>query len=137
MQTTAEAEQWRYGGVGRGRCSRNRWTGRIAAEDLPAAAHGSTGSSGWVVSFSVRGSQATWPSELAVQLARAAGCVVYDPQQDAVTWPRGWRPTDPETRRQVIDVVELEWFIAGPPGQRTQALRLLEVPRDGDNDGAG
>lgn len=99
---------------------------RIEAEDLPDAAHGAIGRSGWLVEISVKPSaDARWPQELAIHLARAADGVVYDPQQDAVTWPDGWRRRDRESGTELIDDVELTWYIQRPPTGEELARQVL------------
>jgi hypothetical protein len=101
---------------------------RIEAQDLPDATNGAIGGRGWLVEISVKPSvNASWPQELAIYLARAANGVVYDPQQDAVTWPAGWRPRDSESGTQVIDQVELTWYIPRPSTGEVLPKRILGV----------
>lgn len=86
---------------------------RIEAEDVPDAASGAIGSSGWLVQISVKPStDATWPMDLAIHLARATDGVVYDPQEDRVTWPNGFQPRDASSGEERITAVELDWFTA-------------------------
>ncbi|HTE65768.1 MAG TPA: hypothetical protein VK736_05875 [Candidatus Binatia bacterium] len=101
---------------------------RIEPEDLPDAANGAIGRSGWLVEISVKPSSgASWPQELAVHLARAADGVVYDPQQDAVTWPAGWQPRDRELGTEVIEQVELTWYVRRPSKAAELPKRILSV----------
>lgn len=99
---------------------------RIEADDLPDAANGAIGRSGWLVEISVKPStNASWPQELAIHLARAADGVVYDPQQDAVTWPAGWRPRDVASGQELIDQVDLTWYVRRPPTAEELPKRIL------------
>jgi hypothetical protein len=102
---------------------------RIEAEDVPEAAAGAIGRSGWLVAISVKPpTAAAWPADLAIHLAQAADGVVYDPQQDAVTWPKGWQPRDAESGKEIIDEVELSWsttLASSDPQVPSRFLRLL------------
>ena len=72
---------------------------RLEDEDVPDQAAGAIGATGWLVQLSVKPStEARWPMETAIHLARAADGVVYDPQQDLVTWPGGLSATRPRVR---------------------------------------
>jgi hypothetical protein len=89
---------------------------RIESDDVPDAANGCIGPSGWLIQISVKPStEAAWPMDLAVHLARVAGGVVYDPQEDAVAWPKGFQPRDPESGDERGTEVELDWFTARAP----------------------
>lgn len=64
---------------------------RAEAEDLPDAANGAIRASGWLVQMSIKPStDAQWPLAFATHIARATEGVVYDPQEDRVTWPAGF-----------------------------------------------
>ena len=99
---------------------------RAEAEDLPDAANGAIGGSGWLVQLSVKPSaDVAWPMELATHLARAADGVVYDPQEDRVTWPAGFQPRDPATGEERFNEVELTWFAGRHDDDATIPRRLL------------
>ncbi len=101
---------------------------RMEDEDVPDAAAGAIGASGWLVQISVKPStDAAWPQELAIHLARAADGVVYDPQQDLVTWPRGFQPRSRETGQVRIEEVALDWFTPWPSDDSELPGRLLEL----------
>jgi hypothetical protein len=81
---------------------------RIRPADLPPAAAGALQREGWTVSISLRDTTSpSWPAGLATTLAEACAGVVWDPQQDAVTWPQGWQPRAVAEREQRIDVIEI------------------------------
>ena len=92
------------------------------------SAAGAIGPSGWLVQISVRPStDATWPQDLAIHLARAADGVVYDPQQDLVTWPKGFQPRNLETGEVRIEEIALDWFTPWPSDDPQLPYRLLEL----------
>ncbi len=97
-------------------------------EDVPEAAAGAIGATGWLVQISVKPStDATWPQELAIHLARAADGVVYDPQQDLVTWPKGFQPRNRETGDVRIEQIALDWFTPWPSDDPQLPPRLLQL----------
>jgi len=103
---------------------------RIEAEDLPDAANGALSGAGWLVQISVKPStDATWPMDLARHLARSADGVVYDPQEDRVAWPSGFRPRDPGTGEERASEVELVWFTTRTPTDPEIPRRFLEIIR--------
>lgn len=102
--------------------------GRIEADDVPEVAGGAIGAQGWLIQLSVKPStDETWPLEFATHLARVADGVVYDPQQDRVTWPKGFEPRDRETRTTRIDEVALVWYTTWPSRDPMLPRRLLEL----------
>ena len=102
----------------------------IDDEDVPDAASGAIGATGWLVQLSMKPStEATWPQELAIQLARAADGVVYDPQLHRVTWPKGFQPRDRETGEVRIEQIAFDWFTTWPSDDRKLPLRLLGLLR--------
>ncbi len=104
---------------------------RVEAEDLPDAANGAIGASGWLVQISVKPStEATWPMDLAIHLARAADGVLYDPQEDRVAWPKGFKPRDPVSGEERITEVELDWFTAWSSTDPDLPRRFLDLVRD-------
>ena len=104
---------------------------RIERDDVPDAANGAIGASGWLVQLSVKPStDASWPMDLAVHLARAGEGVVYDPQQDRVTWPAGFRPRDAASGEARIDEVELDWFVPYVEPDPEVPRRLLALLRE-------
>jgi hypothetical protein len=103
---------------------------RIEAEDLPDAANGAIGGSGWLVQISVKPStDATWPSDLAIHLARNADGVVYDPQEDRVTWPQGFQARTGSSAEERISEVELDWFTTRTPTDPEIPRTFLEIIR--------
>lgn len=101
---------------------------RLEDEDVPDAAAGATGSTGWLVQLSVKPSTAaTWPHEMAIHLARASDGVVFDPQQNEVTWPPGFRPRDSETGEARIDQIAIDWFTAWPSDDQALPAELLRL----------
>ena len=103
---------------------------RIAPEDVPGAASGAIRRAGWLTALSVKPSGgASWPGELATHLARAAEGVVYDPQRDAVTWPSGWRARAGSEAKEVIDLVELCWYVTRAAPREEAPETLLELLR--------
>ncbi|MET1231392.1 MAG: hypothetical protein ABWY52_00915 [Candidatus Limnocylindrales bacterium] len=101
---------------------------RLDDEDVPDPAAGAIGAKGWLVQLSVKPStEATWPQELAVYLARAADGVVYDPQQDVVTWPPGFQPRDRETGESRIEQLAIDWYTAWPSDDLELPARLLRL----------
>jgi hypothetical protein len=101
---------------------------RVVAADLPDAAYGAVARTGWLVGVSVKPSaDASWPHDLAVHLARVAQGVVYDPQQDAVTWPAGWRALDRRSGSQLINQVGLAWYMRRPEDASDLPRRVLDV----------
>lgn len=104
---------------------------RLEAEDLPDRATGAIRGSGWLVEISAKGpTSGKWAMELAIHLARAADGVVFDPQEDAVTWPSGWRSADPATGVELIDLVELSWYVHRPSDIAGLIRRMLQVVED-------
>lgn len=68
--------------------------------------------------------------KLAKQLAEQGRGAVYDPQEDAVLWPkRRPRVRAPDAREARIRVVELRWYLAGRECSPHVAPALLEVLR--------
>ena len=68
--------------------------------------------------------------EIAIHLARAADGVVYDPQQDLVTWPGAFQPRDRESGETRIEQLALDWYTAWPsddPALPERVLQLLEA----------
>ena len=103
---------------------------RVQAEDLPDAANGALSRSGWLVQISVKPStDATWPMELATHLARTSHGVVYDPQEDRVAWPTGFRPRDPDSGEERASEVQLDWFTTRSPGDPELPRRFLQLIR--------
>jgi hypothetical protein len=103
---------------------------RLEAEDLPDAANGGIGRSGWLVQVSVKPStDAPWPMDLAAHLARSADGVVYDPQEDRVTWPGGFQPRDPDSGEERSTEVELDWFTTRAPADPEIPRAFLQVTR--------
>ncbi|MGH2455407.1 MAG: hypothetical protein ACRDHD_04025 [Candidatus Limnocylindria bacterium] len=103
---------------------------RLEPEDVPDAANGSIGPSGWLVQISVKPStDATWPMDLAVHLARQADGVVYDPQDDRVAWPKGFQPRDPESGEERGSQVALHWFTTRDPLDPEFPKALLHLMR--------
>jgi hypothetical protein len=103
---------------------------RAEAEDLPDAATGAIGRTGWLVQLSVKPSaDVAWPMDLASHLARVADGVVYDPQEDRVTWPTGFRPRDPASGEERITEVELTWVSMLPGSDATVPRRFLAALR--------
>jgi hypothetical protein len=101
---------------------------RMETEDVPDAAYGALGRAGWLVEVSVKPStDASWPNQLAVNLARAADGVVYDPQLDRVTWPAGWRPRDRQSGVDLIDQVALTWCMPRALDTRVMPARVLQL----------
>jgi hypothetical protein len=101
---------------------------RLEAEDVPDRASGAIRGSGWLVEISAKGpTSATWAMELAIRLARAADGVVFDPQEDAVTWPNGWRSADPTSGVELVDLVELSWYVHRPSDIAGLIGRMLQV----------
>ena len=101
---------------------------RIESADVPDAAYGAIGRAGWLVEISGKpSSNVIWPRDLATHLARAADGVVYDPQEDAVTWPAGWRPRDRQTGAVPINQVDVTWFFKRPMDIERFAGRVVEV----------
>jgi hypothetical protein len=104
---------------------------RIERDDVPDAANGAIGASSWLVQLSVKPStDAAWPMDLSVHLARAAEGVVYDPQEDRVTWPAGFRPRDAASGEERIDEVELDWFVPYAEPDPEVPRRLLALLRE-------
>jgi hypothetical protein len=68
----------------------------------------------WTYQLTVEGSAGPaieLARRFARELAQRSGGVVYDPQEDAVVWPRGaTRKFKPEPARK-IDLVQFEWFV--------------------------
>ena len=56
--------------------------------------------------------------------------VVYDPQEDRVTWPSGFQPRDRESGEERISEVELVWFTALTGTDATVPRRLLALLRE-------
>jgi hypothetical protein len=101
---------------------------RVEDEDVPDAAAGAIGAKGWLVQLSVKPStDVTWPGELAIHLARSTDGVVYDPQQDLVTWPLGFEPRDRETGESRIEQLAIDWYTAWPSDDPDLPARLLQV----------
>ena len=98
---------------------------RMEDEDVPDAAAGAIGASGWLVQISVMPSTTAASPRVAIHLARATDGVVYDPQQDLVTWPRGFHPRSRETGEVRIEEVALVWFTAWPSDDPALPRRLL------------
>lgn len=67
------------------------------------------------------------PLAFATHIARATEGVVYDPQEDRVTWPAGFQPRDPESGEERVGEVELTWFTAIPRGDEVVPRRLLDA----------
>jgi hypothetical protein len=103
----------------------------IEKEDVPEAATGAIADSGWVLMISVKGSVSVeWPQGFAIEAARAVEGVVYDPQQDAVIWPKAWRPGAAENGRDVIDEIELGWSIIRASDDPYVPARFLKLLRE-------
>ena len=101
---------------------------RMEDEDVPDAAAGAIGASGWLVQISVKPStDAAWPQELAIHLARATDGVVYDPQQDLVTWPKGFQPRSRETGEVQDRRGRTRLVHASPSDDPALPGRLLEL----------
>jgi hypothetical protein len=102
---------------------------RIEAEDVPDAALGAIGRSGWLIQLSVKPAAGAdgWPTELAVHLARAADGVVHDPQLDRVTWPPGFEPRDAATGEERFSEISLAWYTAWPSQDAELPRRLLDL----------
>lgn len=101
---------------------------RVEAEDVPDAADGAIGPSGWLLQISVKGASGVlWPMDLAIHLARAADGVVYDPQHDRVTWPKGFEPRSPTTGEIRVSQLELTWFTTWPSDDPRLPTRLIEL----------
>jgi hypothetical protein len=86
---------------------------RIEHEDLPDAVISSAIGVRWVYQLSVGGSSAPGKqlaSEFARVIAQRSGGVVYDPQQEAIVFPRGGtRRFKPEPTAK-LDLVQFKWF---------------------------
>ena len=103
----------------------------VEAEDLPDAANGAIGAKGWLVQISVKPStEAAWPMELAIHLARAADGIVYDPQEDRVGWPKGFQARDAGSGEERISEVEFDWFTAWSPTDPDLPRQFLGLLRD-------
>lgn len=103
---------------------------KVEPEDLPDAASGALSRPGWFVQLSIKPSaDVDWPMALAAHLARATDGVVYDPQEDRVTWPSGFRPRGPGSTEERIDEVELAWFSPLAGTDPSLPLRLLSLLR--------
>jgi hypothetical protein len=61
------------------------------------------------------------------RLAERTDGVVYDPQDDSVTWPRGGTRRFKVEAAETIDIVELEWFVR----REDAAEDVAEVVFDG------
>jgi hypothetical protein len=87
---------------------------RADREDLPDAAVSAAAGIGWTYQLTVEGSAGPaieLARRFARELARRSDGVVYDPQVDAVVWPRGAaRRFKPQPARK-IDLVQFEWFV--------------------------
>ena len=86
---------------------------RIEREDLPDTVISGAVGVRWVYQLSIGGSSLPG-KQLATEFARAiaqrCGGVVYDPQQDAIVFPRGGtRRFKPEPATKV-DLVQFKWF---------------------------
>ncbi len=105
--------------------------GQVESEDLPDAANGAIGERGWLLQISVKPStDAAWPNELAAHIARGSDGIVYDPQEDRVTWPVGFQARDPNSGEERITEVELVWYTPRTGTDASVPRQLLSLLRE-------
>jgi hypothetical protein len=96
---------------------------RVESDDLADPVVDAVVAPRWVVQLSIPAGRTKGDEKLALRLARhfaeAFGGGVYDPQQDAVVWPRRRRQYRPAAAEERIRLVNVEWFV---PPSRAQAL---------------
>ena len=56
--------------------------------------------------------------------------MVYDPQQDLVSWPHGWRPRDRTGGEEVTDELEFTWYVVPDTTAPDVPRRLVQSLRD-------
>ena len=98
------------------------------AEDLPPPVLANAVGITFMYQFVVEGSSR--PSfklaeRLARELAAASSGVVYDPQEDAVTWPRSSTRKYEAPRDEFMDVVRYSWYIRREDGVKDLPRTLL------------
>lgn len=105
---------------------------RVETEDLPEAVIAASVGVSAVLNVTVEGSSAVgarYALRFAKHLADATGGVVFDPQQDAVVWPRASRRRLPPRPSQLIDVVGFDWYVRRADSGPDLPLRVLDVLR--------
>ena len=86
----------------------------IEAEDLPDSVRAAAVGIGVTYQLACSATPASAVrqiNEVARGLAKEGRGVVYDPQEDAVTWPRGSARKFSASKERLIEVVDLKWFV--------------------------
>jgi len=105
---------------------------RVDQEDLPSAVVTAATGIRWTYQLTVEGSGGPaieLARRFARELAQRSDGVVYDPQEDAVVWPRGpKRKFKPEPARKT-DLVQFEWFVRREDVASDLAALLFDLLR--------